>query len=248
MSLSAEQIELSQLETCMQRGLEAFYQAGQALRQIRDKRLYRHNHDTFEDYCLARWKLTRPRAYQLMEASQVVENLSTFVDKLPAIKESQTRPLQRIEPELQAEAWQAAQAIAHGKPTAALVSRAAEAVKSKPQEFEPGRRVRVLDEGSPLYGREVEVVEAQGVIVQAKTADGSTQPFLRNELASDRPRPIAPPPQHRTKADYMESLEARLEVAELRNEALEAMIKRLIEVGKENRIDIALLMEAEGLV
>jgi hypothetical protein len=46
----------------------------------------------------------------------------------------------------------------------------------------------------------------------------------------------------------MESLEARLEVAELRNEALEAMIRRLIEAGKAGKIGIDLLMEAAKLV
>jgi hypothetical protein len=246
MSLTAEQIELSQLEACIQRGLEAFYQAGQALKQIRDKRLYRQGYDTFEDYCLDRWKLSRPRAYQLMDASQVIQNLSTTVDTLPD-KERQTRPLKALEPEQQPEAWSAAQAIApQGKPTASHVSRAAEAVKSKPQEFQLGKRVTVLDEASPHYGQQVEVVEAQGVIVQAKAEDGTTQPFLRNELATDKPKPIGQV-QQKTKADYMESLEARLEVAELRNEALEGMIGRLVAAARAGKISESLLQEAEQL-
>jgi hypothetical protein len=44
------------------------------------------------------------RAYQLIDAANVVTNLSTIVDKFPII-ESQARPLASLEPEEQVEAW-----------------------------------------------------------------------------------------------------------------------------------------------
>lgn len=52
--------------------------------------------------------MSRVRAHQLIEAAQVVENLSllTVVNKLPAT-ERQARPLATLTPPEQVEAWQA---------------------------------------------------------------------------------------------------------------------------------------------
>ena len=55
-------------------------------------------------YCRDRWDISRPRVYQLIEAVKVQDNLSTIVDIQPA-NESQTRPLTKLDPELQKEAW-----------------------------------------------------------------------------------------------------------------------------------------------
>lgn len=53
--------------------------------------------------------MSRPRAYQLIDAAQVAGNLSTIVDTLPA-SESVVRPLARLEPDEQREVW--AEAVA----------------------------------------------------------------------------------------------------------------------------------------
>ena len=62
---------------------------------------------TFEDYCKERWGLKQTRAYQLMDAAKISERIknSTIVE-LPAT-ESQARPLAKLPPEQQPEAWQA---------------------------------------------------------------------------------------------------------------------------------------------
>lgn len=36
---------------------DTFIQVRDALREVRDKRLYRAQYDTFEDYCRLRWNL-----------------------------------------------------------------------------------------------------------------------------------------------------------------------------------------------
>ena len=46
----------------------SFLEVGMTLKEIRDKRLYRQQYDTFEEYCARRWELSRPRSYQLCEA------------------------------------------------------------------------------------------------------------------------------------------------------------------------------------
>jgi len=58
-------------------------------------------YDTFERYCKERWDMSRPRAYQLIDAVMIKDNLSTMVD----IPERQLRPLARLEPQQQVKAW-----------------------------------------------------------------------------------------------------------------------------------------------
>lgn len=113
---------LRENETIIERGLNTFVDVGNALAEIRDGKLYRHTHGTFEDYCRNRWGISRPRAYELIGAALVTENLSAIADKLPAT-ESQARPLTRLAPEEQIAAWQEAVDTApNGRVTAAHVA------------------------------------------------------------------------------------------------------------------------------
>lgn len=72
-------------EAIIEAGLATFVEVGQALARIRDGRRYRlEGYATFEAYCRERWNLSRPRAYELMEAAQVAERMSGIPD-IPAI-------------------------------------------------------------------------------------------------------------------------------------------------------------------
>lgn len=62
--------------------------------QIRDNRLYRESHGTFEEYCKGKWGFSKSRANQLISASEVADNLTTTVAK--EIPERQLRPLTKI--------------------------------------------------------------------------------------------------------------------------------------------------------
>jgi hypothetical protein len=73
---SSEALELKNLESTVERGLIAFWEIGLALRQIQEKRLYRQNYKTFEEYCISRWEMSRRSAYQLIEAASVYENVA----------------------------------------------------------------------------------------------------------------------------------------------------------------------------
>ena len=118
-----ERDDLDCLELHVKQSLEAFVAVGNALAEIRDRRLYREGYDTFETYLADRWGLKHQRAYQLIAGAAV----STIVDKagLPApVNEAQARelvPLLNDDPEGLEEAW--AEVIdRHGpKPTAAQV-------------------------------------------------------------------------------------------------------------------------------
>ena len=68
----------------------AFAAAGKALQVIRDARLYRTTHPTFEAYVENRWSMTRAQAYRLIAAWPLAARLSPIGDNLT---ESQVREL-----------------------------------------------------------------------------------------------------------------------------------------------------------
>lgn len=121
-----EQTELEQYEQVIERGLQTFYEVGQSLMAIKEKRLYRSEFSDFETYCENRWSMTRWRARQFIAAAQTIDVLQdgTIGAALPTT-ERQTRPLTELEtPEQQRQAWQTAVDTAPaGKVTAAHVQR-----------------------------------------------------------------------------------------------------------------------------
>jgi hypothetical protein len=82
--------EAARLATCekaIERGINTFVEVGQALTEIRDAKLYRASHKTFEAYCKDRWEISRPRAYELIDHAKVASAdpvLSDVSDKLTA--------------------------------------------------------------------------------------------------------------------------------------------------------------------
>jgi protein gp37 len=109
--------ELEHAETKIEHAMKnAFYDVGSELRHINKRGLYVLRFPTFEEYCQERWEMTRQRAYQLMDAAAVVDQvstnkslvdgLSTIVDMIPT-REAHVRPLLQLDkPEDRAEVWQ----------------------------------------------------------------------------------------------------------------------------------------------
>ncbi|OWY64958.1 hypothetical protein B7486_44500 [cyanobacterium TDX16] len=133
-----EERERHRLELRVER---AFYEAGLALRELREQRLYRNTHRTFEEYCYARFGYTRRRPYQLIEAAIVFENLCTngTQDRTPSAErqvlptsERQVRDLVNLEPEQQRQVWQQAVKQAEGRvPTSRIVRSVVKKIKHK---------------------------------------------------------------------------------------------------------------------
>lgn len=120
-SLMSKEVHLlERCEAVIERGLKTFVEVGKALMEIRDRRLYRDTHETFQDYCKERWGMDRQRAYQLIKASTVAENVNKCL-QIPA-NEGQARELGKLPDEQQAEAWEEAIERTDGKPTAAAVA------------------------------------------------------------------------------------------------------------------------------
>lgn len=119
---------LADCERRIESGLKTFVEVGEALVAIRDGRLYRATHGTFEAYCSERWGMTQQYATSLVRASETMAVLSETIVSLPAT-ESQVRPLTSLKdtPELAVAAWEDAQALAKEEGLTAPVARHVEA-------------------------------------------------------------------------------------------------------------------------
>ncbi len=156
----------------------AFYQAGLALQLLRDKKLYRSTHNTFQEYCQERFGFTKRSAYYLIDAVQIVDNLQKsepLVHIMPT-SERQCRALKSLKPSQQQEAWNKAVAQAKGKvPSSRIVRDVVNQIKNQDTQpknnhqlkskikFIPlknpsiGQRVRICSE-HPLFAQELATI------------------------------------------------------------------------------------------
>ena len=115
---TSEATSLAELEQVIERGQKVFVDVGSALSAIREQRLYRATHATFEQYCKDRWKFGRSYASRLIESSKTVEALLPIGNILPAT-ETQVRPLLQFPVEARLEVWQTVVKMNQGQPLTA---------------------------------------------------------------------------------------------------------------------------------
>jgi hypothetical protein len=124
----SEAERLAELESAIERGKKTFIEVGNALAEIRDRRLYRRDWPTFEAYCIFHWGWSRQRSYQLIEAAAVVkllpDALSTIVDA-----ESQARELAKVAAEDRENVMR--EVIRRGSVTASAIQKVARELKGK---------------------------------------------------------------------------------------------------------------------
>jgi hypothetical protein len=108
-----ERTALADCEETIERGRVVFLEVGQALLTIRDRRLYRETHPTFEAYCRDRWRITASAAYQKIDVARV----STVVEISNARQARELAPLLR-EPDRLRRVYDRAAEQAGGQPTA----------------------------------------------------------------------------------------------------------------------------------
>ncbi|MBF6075402.1 hypothetical protein IU498_12295 [Nocardia beijingensis] len=85
-----ERAQLTACESSIDTLRIAFWAAGRALQIVRDGRLYRDSHDTFDDYVEQRWDMQRSYAHKLIRAWPLAARLHPIA---PAINEGQVREL-----------------------------------------------------------------------------------------------------------------------------------------------------------
>lgn len=111
---------LTQLEAVVKRGLAQFYAVGDALREIRESRLYREEYESFEAYCADKWQMTASRARQLIGAANVIDEIESVTTVTPT-RERQTRALAQLPKGERAGAWDEVVSEAGPEPTTAQV-------------------------------------------------------------------------------------------------------------------------------
>lgn len=97
-----EAARLAELEATIERGMDTFVEVGLALAEVRDARLYRAAHPSFEAYLEARWSISRRRGYQLIEAAEAVQSFAQ-----PPAVEAHARALAALPPEQREAAYRA---------------------------------------------------------------------------------------------------------------------------------------------
>jgi len=112
-------IRLEELEDVIDRGLQGFRKAGEALKVIKSEKLYRDNYSTYKEYCMARWGFTPQYANNLINAANIIDTMEkseTIVSVLPQ-SENQARALLKLDNP--AEEWkQIQQSTGKEQPTA----------------------------------------------------------------------------------------------------------------------------------
>jgi len=77
-------------------------ETGRALREIRDRKLWREDAETWDDYCARFLSMSRQRANQLIKFADVVDEMSETGVSVP-VNERQARPLGKLSDEERAE-------------------------------------------------------------------------------------------------------------------------------------------------
>ncbi len=117
---ATERAELAAIEIAIEDGLRGIEAMGSRLMFVRDRRLYRETHATFEDYCRERWGMDRTYAFRHIQAAEMAAVLPNGNTPKSEAVARELVPL-RDEPERLREAWTEAVEQHGPNPTAAQV-------------------------------------------------------------------------------------------------------------------------------
>lgn len=149
-----EAAQLADCEAVIERGMRTFIEVGNALGEIKASRLYRQTHASFEEYCQVRWGMTGRRARQLIDATEVADEIGTTV---PLLTERAVRPLTVVPDDERAEA------VAEVREKIEAGATPAEAVSEVMQARKSGTTV-------PVLGREPEPEDVPDLAAELERA------------------------------------------------------------------------------
>lgn len=101
----AEVVALDDCERVIGEGIKSFVSTGSALTFVRDNRLYRATHASFEAYCRERWNLTPQHANRLALAAGVITSMEPMGSIPAPTSERQARELARVPEADRADVW-----------------------------------------------------------------------------------------------------------------------------------------------
>ncbi|MBB5913020.1 hypothetical protein BJY24_001887 [Nocardia transvalensis] len=136
-----EQAQLSACESSIGTLRLAFWAAGRALQIVRDGRLYRSDHATFDDYVEQRWDMQRSYAHKLIRAWPLAAKLHPMA---PGINEGQIRELLPVAAEHGEDAAVTLYATLAAGDVKITAGKLREAVAVLPERFEKDQAVRRL--------------------------------------------------------------------------------------------------------
>lgn len=134
-----------------------------ALLVIRNRRLYRATHQSFEAYAQERWGFEHSHAGRLCQWAEVLDQLSPFGDDVPR-REAHARPMYGLAPQQQRDVWRTTLRRHRGRQTAADV----EAVVGDVLRTKTHRRAT-----QPPYGGRGEIVCGDAIEQVKRLAEGS---------------------------------------------------------------------------
>jgi hypothetical protein len=154
---AAEKTLKAELEKVVEGGLQEFLKVGAALATLRNRRLFRTEFATFEEYVRAKFGLARSSADQLIRSAQTAQVLLEAGVELPANTTATVlRPIASLPgEELQVACWEFAQSLAPARGvTQPLIARLVRVVRNalegadeetaKPGGYHKGRRCSIV--------------------------------------------------------------------------------------------------------
>jgi len=171
-----DQADLDRLAAIVERHVADYRAVGTALREIRDRKLYRATHETFDDFARDRWQMERSHAYRLIDAAEVARNLSPSGD-VPKT-ENQARPLTSLKPAEQLAAWSEAKTAAGNEPLTAKHVQAAADKRRPRKKYRRPKSIRIkvpsgiviIEPGKAFAGADIALGEAIAKLTTAKAA------------------------------------------------------------------------------
>lgn len=119
-----ERLRKNQLEAKVKIHLRSFWEAGEALFEIQQSRLYRDEYPTFEAYCNDKWDFSDRRARQLIFASNVINEIDPTGTMVPVVTERAIREFTPLQPNEYQPTWeQVLKEADGGRITASLIKR-----------------------------------------------------------------------------------------------------------------------------
>ncbi|MEH2290149.1 hypothetical protein [Nostoc sp.] len=252
--------ELNEEEQSLRLHLEqkvecAFYEAGKALMELRERRLYRSTHKTFEDYCRTRFGHSRQQSNYLIAAADVYDNLTTIgcqivenedlttnVTQILPTSERQVRPLTKLEPQQQQQAWQLSVQEASGQvPTSRMVKDVVQRIietTQVPNTYEIGEVCQIIAQENPeLRGKGgcwgIVVSQASDFICIIRLWDGEYNIGLKHLKSYD---------YSLLECQQIQQISER--ISKIYDRALEESVQRFLEsLGKLNRPYLTTLEE-----
>lgn len=179
-----------ELKTQIKQGWLMF---AQGILEVRQKKLYRLEYDTFEDFCQSELGITQQYATQTLRSAEVVSNLGseTMVSVLPS-SERQARPLTKLTPEIQREAWNE---VLESNAPEEITAKKVEEVVSNWTEANDFLKERMKEQATPsVFAQPVpmsekEILEKAKEIRQARLEEKKEEQALIESQRKPLPKP-----------------------------------------------------------